>query len=740
MRSIVNRPIAIVTGVGTALSCAIAVAIACGPFLTDLETVTATHPADRSRYASGELGIVRPRFERRHLLQAYRVMTGRGPLQMIDAPDATIAPGATTAPETPVEEWFAIAGGPPPGFSQERDAGDYQFITNCPDAAFAQALRTYRARAAQFGARSEELKGWVAAQSTVFANCSGPLALPPEAAPTATALVRADRAYQAAAAHFYAMDYLEAEKRFRAIAAEPSSPWRPLGRYLAARANIRQATVREKDDALLRSRLVTAEADLRATLADPEASALHASARGLLEFVAARLQPVERLHALTRTLLGSAPVAAQDLTDYVRLMDAFVGNTVTYDLGAVAQRTALVADDDVTAWILTMQATEPDLDGAIARWRRDRAVPWLVALLWRIPPQHRAAGELLEAAAALDSRSPAHATAAFLRARLLAQRGDADAARTVLATLPDAPAPGFPPETVNLIKAERFALARSLEELLANAPRASVVPLDNLPDSAAAAMPVFDFDAGYVLTHRLPLERLVVAAESAALPDRLRTRVAAAAFARGVVLKQEPAALRAVAVLRRVAPDLTRDFDEYANAGDAAARHRAGVLVLLRTPGLHTYVRGLDNDRTIASRGLDRQFDHMFRLNWWCAESEAYAALPSTELTTLMYPDRTVPFPAFLTADERRQAEVESTTLAAAGSGRAYLAAETLAWARTDPRNPSVAEALAQVVEGWRWGCGDDARWPLARQAFTVLHASFPQSEWARRTKYWYRD
>ena len=109
------------------------------------------------------------------------------------------------------------------------------------------AVRTLTARVAQYGESSPQARDWIRAQNAVFSNCSGDSLVLPEPAPaSADPLTRADRAYQAAAAYFYGLHYDEAVTRFRAIAGDTSSPWRPYGRYMAARALIRQAVVPEK--------------------------------------------------------------------------------------------------------------------------------------------------------------------------------------------------------------------------------------------------------------------------------------------------------------------------------------------------------------------------------------------------------------------------------------------------------------------------------------------------------------
>src|SRR5262249_61295425 len=100
---------------------------------------------------------------------------------------------------------------------------------------FVKALTTGRARVEKYGASSPQARDWVKAEDAVLSNCSGGQTLPDPAPPDADALTRADRAYQTAAAYFYAEEYDEAAKRFRQIAADTTSPWRAYGRYLAGR-------------------------------------------------------------------------------------------------------------------------------------------------------------------------------------------------------------------------------------------------------------------------------------------------------------------------------------------------------------------------------------------------------------------------------------------------------------------------------------------------------------------------
>jgi hypothetical protein len=93
----------------------------------------------------------------------------------------------------------------------------------------------------------------------------------------------------------------------------------------------------------------------------------------------------------------------------------------------------------------------------------------------------------------------------------------------------------------------------------------------------------------------------------------------------------------------------------------------------------------------------------------------------------------------FLTGPQQAENEAELQQMKAeAPSGSDYLAAHTLAWARSHPDDPRVPEALHIVVQLGRRGCGIPAGANYGRTAFQLLHARYPGSDWAKKTKYWY--
>lgn len=737
-------------GVGPESACACSE----GPALAVF--VNPVYPSPDAGYESGDLGVIHPRYARRHLVQAYRRLLDLAPTGPDPVPEATADPSVESA--TGLETWSRmradVTGAVTPRIQTYRPAPGLAFTDNCLDDAFRDAAATLRARVDRFGTPSAEVVDWLAAQDAVFANCSGDagLVLPAAVGASLDPSLAKDRAYQRAAALFYATDYEGARAAFEAIAADRDSPWRARGRYLAARTLLRQAAVLDHDSVAAATLYEHAEAQFREVSADPSAGTVGEAAKRLAGFAAARGRPTARLTEVARTLMARGPAPRQDFVDFTMLMDGHVGNTVEYDYASVDDRDALEAVD-LTAWILAFQGRgEGASAAAAAGWRRTRSLPWLVAALWATPATDALVPELLEAASRVPERSPGYASAVFLRARALLGRNERDAARALLSDLldRDASSPEVArhlntPGVRNLLRATRLRLATSMEELLVAAPR-DVIDMTqgfNLPNAATASGEAFDLDASRLLTERLPLARQVEAATRTTLPPALRSEVAGAAWVRAVLLERDPEAVRAAAVLRDLSPRLARDLGDYLREPTEARRHRRAILTILRHPTLKTYVPTGDPEGLTPTVGDPDQvppldnFDHSLG-NWWCSAAAGYQDVPLSALPGIFGDDDVAPFPAFLDADERAATDNERLTLAGLSNAPSYLARQAVDWAEATPTDPRAAEALARAVLGGRWGCTyQDSTAPL-RRAFEVLHARFRGSIWARRTPYWY--
>ena len=750
---------------------------ACGPDIYQLILVNPVSPSDAAKYSHGELGVVQPTFARRYLVQAYRRFVGaaRPGLDAIPligtSPELSVRLDAGTAPpveDTAVTRWFKATKTVPGftglrdqgGFTTERGTKDMSRFKNCSDDAFATAEETLRVRIRQFGATTPAVKSWLTAQTAVFDNCGGsadtPAVLPAPAESSLDPIFKADRAYQVAAAHFYATHYEQAETLFRAIGDDRSSPWQPFGRFLAARAMIRRATVNTSDKTAANALLARADDELAAILADASLAPVHVSARGLRNFVAVNVHPIDRLHAAAHELSSAATPSPQDYIDYSVLMDRLVNEDTRYAYDAVKNRDALMHDDDLTDWILAMQgAGDAGEARAIARWKTTGAIPWLVAAMWRIGTNDPATSEVLSAAAALSPDSPAFPTVAFLRVRLLMARNDRADARAVLNTLPDTPGAGFPAEAVNLLRAQRVSLATTLDEWLRAAPRLPVASgwmwsaASGDPVGGAYSQPTFDVDAAMALTEQFSLARLADIAHSALLPARLRLKVANEAWTRAVELRDDQTGLAAAAMLKTLAPQVSPDLDRYITATSADTRHAAGILMLLRWSGLRNYVPVTEEVTAYrASEPRGPMALDAVGANWWCGADPPYREAGPYDWSKehpLGLPWGALPMrpstpatPDFVSADERVRAAQEFQRLTSLGSAPTYLATEAANWADTRPKDPDVAEALARAVKATHFGCGDPQTGKASERAFALLHKLYPNTSWAKATPYWY--
>lgn len=746
---------------------------ACGPFYLNLVLANAVFPADPVSYADGRLGVVQPRYARQYLVLAYRRMMGVAPAGADRVPVDERNPGPQTAvtttptatpravpprPASPFARWLdaanaiAVANRPSDGTNElePKTTKDRSNYNACGDDAFATATATLSARVTSFGAASPGVRDWVSAQRAVFANCSDrpSLSLPAPLPPGLPAVFAADRAYQLAAAHFYGESFDTAERMFRAIGNDRTSPWQSKGRYLAARALIRRATLHETEGAALAT-LQKADAELAGILADPALSSMHRDAESLRHFVQTKLHPADRLHAVARALATAAQPDPQDYVDYTRLVDQLVDVGVTYDYGTLDR--ALAQTEDLTDWVTSMQGQgAAGVARAIAQWKSKQTMAWLVAALWRVDPASADAAAVLTAAAAVPNTSPAYPTVVFTRARLLIARGELASARALLMTAPDAPASGFTIEAVNLLRSLRMRTATTLDEFMKASVRRPVQVGYGFEDAAATpvadrAVPTFDVDAAIAFTEQLPLTRLLEAATSRTLPDRLRVRVAIAAWTRAVQLRHDEVGLAVAPLLVTLAPALKTEMARYTGAATADERHNAAVLTLLRWPGLRNYVRLVDERDTDTS---PEPRNTLAGPNWW-ANFDTYAGRAagpydwSTEQPVSSLPDvvgdttHSVP-PAFLSQEERVANASEWQRLKSLGAAPTYLAREAASWATASPKDPNVAEALARAVKATRYGCGDAQTGKASQQAFSLLHKLFPNSSWAKETPFWY--
>jgi tetratricopeptide (TPR) repeat protein len=759
-------------------------AFACGPFFPITIFIQSRHPdLPLEKYAAGEIGIVQPSYSTSYLVVAYRHFSGQSfdaseQQQLValwnhhlNGENQTAGNKVKTGQEIWADTWDELSGLPAHQRAQQPkterhgrigNIDDYQNFDNCLDDAFRTAARTLRDRAQRFGSESAAVQSWLVAQETVFLNCAGPNAdtkqpfLPEAAETTLPQIIRVDRDYQIAAAYFYGGKFEEAKERFRAIAADSSSPWRATAALVAARCLIRAATLGTDDEKIREARFSAADSQLRVVLANPAFKSVFAGAERLRGFVEFRVQPDARLVELGNSIekRSSPGTLRQDLDDYAQLIQRAPEESIAFP----AKISALREQSAITDWILTFKSqTAANAAHALQRWQETHSPAWLVAALACSRGDSSHLVELLDAAAKLPSSSAAFLSVSFHRARLLAESGGNDQARQELDNILKTPPDRMMTSARNLLLALRMKLARSLGEFLEFAPRQiSVVTSDgddsDLPDLSwcrgqkvecekmSAPHPEFDADAAQVMTQAFPTRLLADAAVNPHLPDQLRLQLAQAAWTKALFLNDDATASRLAPLLSSLAPNLAGELKAYSAAPSSAERNFAAVFLVLHHPEMRPYI----------STGVGRQsapgeIDD-YRDNWWCCFTpppeggynyySMYTNL-SGPLAAL-YPDRSVSSPSFLPEKDRQLAEKEWNTIRESIGGSSWLGQQVLEWAKSHPDDPRVPEALHFAVRATRYGCSDDETGKYSKAAFELLHRRYAQSEWTKKTPYWF--
>lgn len=758
----------------------------CGPFFPSTVFTYTLHPDfPLERFARGELGVLQPTYARSYLAIAYRYLSGVGlnpeeqkaaqalwqerldrrTIWNSEGPDwiqrwrdaRNAVPGVGALPE--IEVYRPVA-------DNEGDFGSY---LNCPVDAFRTAAGTLEKRIAQFGVDSAIVRDWMMVQDQVFANCAKGQTIPALAQPGLPALMQADRAYQIAAANFYAGNYDTARQMFADIAKDPSSPWKQIAPYLVARTLLRQAILRPSEVEEDKVLLAQAETQAQAVLSDSSLSEIHPAAQRLLNRVRLRLHPAEQLHRLAEAIgqknVGEA--LKQSLWDYTFLLDTLLGEANVYGTEEKRQQlsqnfatpAALRNRDDVTDWILIFQDSgKATGDYALRKWNETSSLPWLVASLAEIDASHPQVPALLAAADKVTSDSLAFPTIAFHHARLLIEAGEKDQARERLDALLSSGGPALPPSSRNLFLALRMPLSRSLDEWLTYAQR---VPAGIFYDEDGRELPgsddnggalkefadgrtLFDRDATRVLNQGMPVHLLTKVVTSEKLPLHLRRELALAAWVRAVVLDDTESGKKLAPIVVSLIPALQQNLEVYLAAESSEARKFAAVFLMLHFPGTRPYV-GSGVSRLTPLEQIDG-----YRDNWWCSFVEPGELDTPNFLRFNRIPAITagndlgqsaalaIVSPDFLDQEQRKAAKEEWQQLTNLGVAPSYLSRHAIDWAQKHPDDPRVPEALHLAVRSTRYGCTYGQSSGFSKQAFQLLHRRYADSSWAKKTPYWY--
>ena len=98
---------------------------------------------------------------------------------------------------------------------------------------------------------------------------------------------------------------------------------------------------------------------------------------------------------------------------------------------------------------------------------------------------------------------------------------------------------------------------------------------------------------------------------------------------------------------------------------------------------------------------------------------------------------RPVIVPDFLKATQAAGAR-QLAAVQALGTAPNYLCRIAIEWTEANPNDPRSPEALHLAVRSTRYGCTDKETGRWSKAAFDLLHRRYPNTTWAKATKYWF--
>ena len=710
-------------------------------------------PEDDLTYFRGRLGILRPTFTDNRLYAAYRIMLGRSLSDEQAKQLLARCCDASDIPSDAITSWNnlreRILGATPAkentSFRQRPE--DMRFFdVSCFPNAYRNSAATLRVRIADHGAKSPLVREWVIGQDAVLLNCEADSPLPDEL-PNAPTWLKADRAYQIAAAYFYRLNYARAGQLFAEIGRDASSPWQKTARYLVARCAV-HAAIEEKTPKLI----ADAQQAIDAIATDPELGDYRAEAPKLASLLAFATRPQERALELERALLAPdlPPALAVELRDFLLLERT--GSRYT-DLGA------WIYDIDVLTVGREENVPAAKVD-ALSRWRERQSLPWLVAALMHLAPGDTDVAAAIAASRAIEASSPAYYTLAWHRLRLLIGENRHEEARAELDQILDGRP--LPKGVENLMRYHAMKLARDLDEFLRFAPRrgefvmylpdprtkldATALPLKSTNFSGDLAANIkwrtelfqpntryFDEDATAVLSSFMPLPMMARVAKSDRLAPNMQRDVALAVWTRAVLLEDAEIANSIAPIVARYFPQYGAGWRAYQSATTPRQKKLEAALLLLRLPAASPwFVSGLGYPYMRDRIGLTAT-------RWWSHEDSDDQRAPDAQDNVTLCDDCALPLqlaaPTFITSQDRDRARNDVTRLRQLPGAPAYLGATILSWANAQPRDPRVPEALYLVVLATRYG---QKNTETSKAAYLLLHNRYRRNPWTSKTPLWF--
>lgn len=320
----------------------------------------------------------------------------------------------------------------------------------------------------------------------------------------------------------------------------------------------------------------------------------------------------------------------------------------------------------------------------------------------------------------------------------------------------------------SMAKAKRVSLSQSVSVLLLDDASTALAERRRGPwermDIAQTLFPVIDL---------LPARKLIELGQNQKLDVKLRRKFLSVGWLRLYLLGDWPQAKALLPELRKILPELATDIDNIQSAWFETQQKRLVDHMLLRAPGLTA-----STDWTRTTKYYSNDSD-LFTLdksdpndgNWWCSlnidqlklnmvktffarplslpdfnydRRSAYSVSRDKQLRDqyVKMADKIIAWhPLFREIDF-----TELEKLSKIEDGPAHLSRSAIDWAanswwatRIAGRDDLLPEMLHLSVRAARYGCGRNGP-PneFAHSAFKYLHKDYADTEWAKKTPYWY--
>ena len=417
---------------------------------------------------------------------------------------------------------------------------------------------------------------------------------------------------------------------------------------------------------------------------------------------------------------------------------------------------------DLTDWILTFQNESPDTyTRALSRWRETESQAWLLAALTKADSTSPEVIRLMRAAERIGFDSPAFPTIVFQLVRLKMALGKTVEAQQLLDSIVTRQFDDLPVSAQNQFRAQGMQLAKNLSQFLKSAARKPAAFYDEglyrtvseMLESRKAEwseeefdeskdeyerrlerqyqslvsqdLRLFDDRTADVLDRHFSLQMLNQAAHDPNLSSYLRRRLMMVVWVRAILLKNDELAIESAPGVIKVAPEMSSLLTQYLQTQGPAAREHLALYILLKFPGLSPFIAG-----SLPEPPTAEDSNYYLETAWWCKPNE-------TEYRSGNEVAKIVPAPRFLEPSQLETARREYETLSAIGDAKSYLGKRVLQWAKSDPNDPRIPEALfiaAQATQSYKYGCnGWENDQETEQEAIRILSEQYPQSQWTAK-------